>query len=95
MRAGQQRGPAVRVEYYGSVRLRAGVATDEVRAASVAELLRELVRRRRGLSPDVLAEDGTPRAVLVVLNERHVVDDLSHPLMPGDRVLLANPDVGG
>ena len=85
----------VRVEYFGTIRLRTGVDADEVHARTVGELLRKLVRHRRALVPEVLCPDGTPRSALLILNERHLVRDLSQPLRPGDRLLLANPDVGG
>lgn len=88
-------GPAVTVELYGGLRLKAGCRTLPLRAHTVGEAV--AVLRRVCPALDRMMPDG---AALVehyrfAVNGSHIVRDLAHPLHEGDRLILFDASVGG
>ncbi len=87
--------PLVWVEFYGIPRLRAGRATLEVRAGTVAEVLAATERACPGLSGLVQIDGAWSPGYLVSLNGQEFIEDPRHKVREGDRLLLLSADAGG
>jgi molybdopterin converting factor small subunit len=82
------------VELYGMARHRAGRAELSLEAATLGELLTEVVRACPALA-DLLGPDGRPGpAYLVSLDGETFIGDVGRPLS-ADRVLILPADAGG
>lgn len=85
----------VRVEFYGIPRVRAGVETVEVDAATFGEALRLVEARLPGFAEHCLDDGRLRSAYLANLNGERFLSDLSTPLCEGDALLILSADVGG
>ncbi len=86
---------AVRVEFFGLARERAGVAEMEVEAKSVGAALRQVSNRLPQLQ-DVCLDGNRLRAgYLANINGRTFVSDPCTVLRAGDSLLILSSDVGG
>jgi molybdopterin converting factor small subunit len=86
---------AVRIEFYGVPRHRAGVEAIEVEAATLGTALAAARRKLPGLT-DSCDDEGRPcRGILVSLGGREFVSDPARPLNAGDTILVLSSDAGG
>ena len=83
------------VEFFGTVRLRAGVASIEVEASTLGEALGILSHEIPSMSGAVIVGDRVHPAFRVSLNGERFVDDPVTPIGPTDRVLILAADAGG
>jgi molybdopterin-guanine dinucleotide biosynthesis protein A/molybdopterin converting factor small subunit len=88
-------GPSVTVEFYDVARLRAGVASIEVEAATVGEALREAAARIPALVPEVIREGRLVEHWRANVDGESFVDDPATPLRPESSVLLLSAQAGG
>jgi molybdopterin converting factor small subunit len=86
---------AVRIEFFGIPRHRAGVAEIEVEAASLGEALSEMRRRLPQLHQVCLADGRLCGGYLANLNGRTFVSDPATPLADSDCLLIFSSDAGG
>jgi len=86
---------AIRVEFFGIPRHRAGVPAIEVEAATLAEALREMRRQVPQLAEVCLVDGRLCGGYLASLNGRHFVSDPATPLADGDCLLVLSSDAGG
>ena len=82
-------------EFFGTIRLRAGVASAEVGGATLGQALRRLAEVFPTLDGSVIVGDSVHRAFRVSLNGERFVSDPQTPLEAEDRLLLLSADVGG
>ena len=85
----------IRVEFFDVARVRAGVASIEVQAATMSEALAAAAARCPGLEPDVLRGGLLAPHWRASLNGAAFVDDPSLPLSPGDALLILSALAGG
>ena len=88
-------GPEVRVEFYDVARLRAGVASVTVGAATVGDALREVALRLPALVPEVIRDGRLVEHWRASVNAARFVDDAATPLVAGDALLLLSAQAGG
>ena len=87
--------PAVTLELYGSLRLKTGCEVLALRAHTLGEAGKVLLRAYPALG-GLIRDDATLRDhYRFSLNGLHVVTDPSKPLNDGDHVLLFSASVGG
>lgn len=87
--------PDITIEFFGVPRARAGVKQLFVSAATVSEAFAAVIQKCPKLA-DLLQGDGSlSPQYLVSLDGQYFVSDISHPLLPGDRLLLLSADAGG
>jgi molybdopterin converting factor small subunit len=86
---------AIRIEFFGIPRHRAGVAEIVVEGATLGEALREARRRLPQLDEVCLADGRLSANFLASLNGRHFVSDPATPLADGDCLLILSSDAGG
>lgn len=86
---------AVRIEFYGIPRDRAGVATADVQAASLGELIRAMVIQFPTFDGQLIAADRLLPAYVANINGERFVNDPQTPLADGDCVLILSADAGG
>jgi molybdopterin converting factor small subunit len=86
---------AVRIEFFGIPRHRAGVPEMEVEAATLGDALREMRRRLPQLDQVCLADGRLGAGYLANLNGRNFVSDPATPLADGDSLLVLSSDAGG
>ena len=82
-------------EFYGTIRLRAGVASTEIESETLGQALQRLAEALPALANSVIFGDAVHRAFRASLNSERFVSDPATPLARGDRVLLVAADVGG
>ena len=85
----------ITIELFGVPRLRAGVGSVQVDAASLAAALRGLGRLCPVLDGPVIAGDTLHPAYLACLNGGRFVSDPATTLADGDVLLVMAADVGG
>ena len=86
----------VRIELYGIARARAGVASVEIEADTLAGALRGLAAAVPGLRGEVLDDGGgLTRHFVASLNGERFVSDPETPLRSGDALLLLSSQAGG
>jgi len=86
----------VRIELYGIARSRAGVASVEVEAESLADALRALAEAYPGLREEVvLASGALSRHFVASLNGERFVSDPSTPIRSSDALLVLGSQAGG
>ncbi len=87
--------PGIVVEFYGVPRQRAGRAELPLHAATLGEMMAEVVRHCPRLA-DLRGPDGRPApAYLVSLNGERFLLAPDEPVRQGDRILLLSADAGG
>lgn len=85
----------MRVELYGVLRHRAGVANVEVAAATLGQAVREVCRRLPQLE-DVCDPHGRlTRPYLANVNGQQFIVDPATPLTTSDSLMLMSSDAGG
>lgn len=89
------RAVAVRIEFFGIPRHRAGIAEIEVSAATLGNALCEARQRIPQLDQICLAEGTLSGGYLANLNGRQFVSDPQTPLAAGDCILILSSDMGG
>ncbi len=82
-------------EFFGTIRLRAGVASTEIDGATLGHALRRLSEAYPTLDGSVIFGDSVHRAFRVSLNGERFVSDPATSLDANDRLLLLAADVGG
>ena len=86
----------VRVELYGIARARAGAASIEMEADTLADALRTLAERCPGLRGEVIDPGGgLTRYFVASLNGERFVAEPETPLRPGDALLIVGSQAGG
>ncbi len=83
------------VEFFGTVRLRAGVASIAIEAQTLGEALARLSRELPALSGTVLVSDRVHRAFRASLNGEQFVTEPATVLESGDHLLILAADAGG
>jgi molybdopterin converting factor small subunit len=86
---------AIRIEFFGIPRRRAGVAEIVVEAATLGEALREARRRLPQLGEVCLADGRLGGGYLASRNGRNFLSDPATPLADGDCLLILSSDAGG
>jgi molybdopterin converting factor small subunit len=86
---------AVRIEFFGIPRQRAGVAEMKVEAATLGDALDEMRRQLPRLEPIFQAEGCLHSGYLVNQNGRNFISDPATPLADGDCLLILSSDAGG
>ncbi|MHC4954520.1 MAG: MoaD/ThiS family protein [Planctomycetota bacterium] len=86
---------AVRVEFFGVARARAGVASIDVDAATLGEALLAAVARHPDLAGEVISGDRPADGYLVSLDGERFLNDPTLALAPGARLLLLSAHAGG
>lgn len=87
--------PQVRVELYGSLRIRTGRPAVTLRADSIRTALRGLVAALPEVARVLPPEDELPRTHRFSINGASVTTDLDTPLREGDQLVLFSASVGG
>lgn len=85
----------MRVELFGVLRHRAGVANVEVEAATLGQAVREICRRLPQLEGVCDPSGRLSRPFLANVNGEQFVVDPATPLDTGDSLLLMSSDPGG
>jgi molybdopterin converting factor small subunit len=85
----------ITIELFGIPRLRAGVRSLRLEAASLAAALRGLGRLYPALVGSVVAGESLQPAYRACLNGARFVSDPATPLTDGDVLLVMSADVGG
>ena len=85
----------VRVEFYGIVRQRAGVAAAEAEGATLGELLAEVSRQFPQVAESCLDGSRLRTGYLASLNGIRFTTDPAESLSHGDTVLILSADAGG
>jgi molybdopterin-guanine dinucleotide biosynthesis protein A len=88
-------GPSVTVEFYDVARLRAGVASIEVEAATLGDALREAAARVPSLVPDVIRDGRLVEHWRANVDGDAFVEDPATPLRNESSVLLLSAQAGG
>jgi hypothetical protein len=91
----QEQHPAVTVELYGSLRLKAGRELVPMRADTIATAIMVLRRAHPPLSKLLPEGDALTENFRFSVNGRAITTDLSAPLHEGDRLILFSASVGG
>lgn len=86
---------AITVEFFGIPRLRAGVSSVQIDAASIGEAFDRLAPQFPRWADECLADGRLKPVYLANLNARTFVADRSHPLKDGDHLLILAADIGG
>ncbi len=90
-----------RISYFGHLRSKAGVKSEEVEYASEATEVGDLLERsckERGIEREVFGQvDGTGGGVNILLNGRNIkfLQGLRTPVGDGDKIALFPPTGGG
>lgn len=87
--------PAVRVEFYGVPRLRAGIDSVVVEADSVAELFSALQTMAPEFAEACLPDGQLAKEYLLNINGTSFTRDSATQLKDSDVVLILSADVGG
>ena len=85
----------VHVEFFGIPRQRAGVASVDVEADSLGEVVRQLAGRFPRLAKTCLESDRLKSGYTANINGRSFTTDPATPLNDGDSVLILSADAGG
>jgi molybdopterin converting factor small subunit len=85
----------VTVEFYGIPRQRAGRADLQVPAGTLADALAAVKEACPALAGLRQADGRLSAHYLLSLNGERFVQDLRHPLEPGDCLLVLSADAGG
>ena len=85
----------MRVEFLGIPRRRTGTDSCQVDGESLAEVWTELLRRYPSLCPQGPQSLPAACGVLLCLNGRRFVGDLSQPASADDTLLVLGADAGG
>jgi molybdopterin converting factor small subunit len=85
----------MRVELFGVLRHRAGVASVEIEAATLGQALVEICRRLPQLANVCGADGHLNRGYLASVNGRQFIVDPATPLAGGESLLLMSADAGG
>jgi molybdopterin converting factor small subunit len=85
----------ITIELFGVPRVRAGVGSMRLEAASLAAALRGLGHLCPALDGSVLAGESLQPAYRACLNGAQFVSDPATPLADGDVLLVMSADVGG
>lgn len=91
----QEHHPAVTVELYGSLRLKAGRAVVPMRADTIATAVVVLRRVCPPVARLLPEGDALTENFRFSVNGHAVTTDLSAPLREGDRLILFSASVGG
>lgn len=86
---------AIRIEFFGLPRHRAGIAEIDLCAATLGDALCEARKRLPQLEQICLPDGTLSGGYLANLNGRQFVSDPKTPLTVGDCVLILSSDVGG
>ncbi len=87
--------PQIQVEFFGVPRLKAGVASTQVTANTVADLFAELRGQLPEFAVACLKEDCLAQEYLLSINGIQFTRDETVTLNEGDHVLILSADVGG
>ncbi|MBT5018821.1 MoaD/ThiS family protein [bacterium] len=87
--------PVIQVEFYGVPKLKAGIASTQVEANTVAELLEQLKQVVPSFADACLKDDQLATDYLLNINGKSFTRDASTQLSAGDHVLILSADVGG
>ncbi|MDH4247467.1 MAG: MoaD/ThiS family protein [Deltaproteobacteria bacterium] len=87
--------PAVTLELYGNLRLKAGCASLPIRADSVSTALDLLLTLIPSLSAQLPTGPALFEHYRVSINGRNLVRELDHALEEGDHLVLFSATVGG
>jgi molybdopterin converting factor small subunit len=87
--------PAVTVELYGTLRIRAGRPAVALRSDSIRTALRLLREALPALARHLPPEADLPRTHRFSINGGAVTTDLDAPLREGDHLVLFSASVGG
>jgi molybdopterin converting factor small subunit len=85
----------ITIEFFGVPRLRAGVGSLRLDAATLAAAVRGLARLCPALDGSVLAGESLQPAYRACLNGAQFISDPATPLADGDVLLVMAADVGG
>lgn len=85
----------MRVELFGVLRHRTGVASVDVEAATLGQALGEVCRRLPQLKNVCDADGHLNRGYLASVNGRQFIVEPSTPLTTGESLLLMSADAGG
>jgi molybdopterin converting factor small subunit len=90
---------AIRVEFYGIARQRAGVSDVDieiaVRQISLQDVLRELARRIPELAREMVNEGRLHESLTANINGTRFVRDPATPIHDGQCLLILSADAGG
>ena len=86
---------AVRVEFFGIPRQRAGVATAEVQCKTLGDVLHELAVRFPAFGESCVERGKLKTGFLANINGERFTRDPSTRFRDGDAVLILSADVGG
>ena len=92
---GSSAHPQVRVELYGSLRIKTGRPAVTLRADSIRTALRGLLASVPEAARILPPEDELPRTHRFSINGAAVTTDLDTPLREGDQLVLFSASVGG
>jgi molybdopterin converting factor small subunit len=87
--------PTITIELFGMPRARAAVKEVAVSASNAKEALTQLITKCPQLAEIFTADGSLCANYLLSLDGQRFISDLSHPLRPGDRLLLLAADAGG
>lgn len=87
--------PTVHIEFYGVPRLKAGVDSLQVEAASVADVFAAMQTANPAFSDGCLTDGQLAKEYLLNINGKEFTRDASVQLEEGDVVLILSADVGG
>lgn len=85
----------VRVEFYGTARLRAGAESVDVEATSLVEAFAELRKQLPSLAEACFENGRLKDAYLASINGVTFATDPATALQPGDSLLILSADIGG
>ena len=86
---------SIRIEFYGICRHRAGVASIDVAAANLGDVIGQVAARLPQLAGLCLADGRLQAGYVANVIGRTFTTDPATPLVSGDTVLFLSADVGG